>query len=62
MGRIALLVKTYGAMDPIELAWMVNQMHGRIERAACNAHARRKFQESTAYPDDRKQWMRGYRQ
>jgi len=35
---------------------------GRIERAACNAHARRKFQESTAYPDDRKQWMRWYRQ
>ncbi|MFO7904905.1 MAG: transposase, partial [Pirellulaceae bacterium] len=35
---------------------------GRIERAGCNSHARRKFQESTAYPDERKQWMRWYRQ
>lgn len=35
---------------------------GRIERAACNAHARRKFESSTAYPEDRKQWLRWYQQ
>ena len=33
---------------------------GRIKRAACNSHARRKFEDSTAYPDDRKVWMRWY--
>ena len=25
---------------------------GRIKRAACNSHARRKFEDSTAYPDN----------
>jgi transposase len=35
---------------------------GRILRAACNSHARRKFEESTSYPDDRKVWMRWYQQ
>ena len=35
---------------------------GDIHRSACNAHARRKFQESSSYPDDRKQWLRWYRQ
>jgi transposase len=35
---------------------------GRILRAACNAHSRRKFEDSTAYPDDRKQWLRWYQQ
>jgi hypothetical protein len=35
---------------------------GRIVRAACNVHARRKFEDSTAYPEDRKQWMRWYQQ
>jgi hypothetical protein len=35
---------------------------GRIVRAACNAHARRKFEDSTAYPDERKQWMRWYQE
>lgn len=35
---------------------------GRIERAACNAHARRKFENSSAYPEDRKQWLRWYQQ
>jgi transposase len=35
---------------------------GRIERAACNVHARRKFEDSTAYPDDRKRWLRWYQQ
>jgi transposase len=35
---------------------------GRIERAACNAHARRKFENSTAYPEERKLWLRWYQQ
>lgn len=35
---------------------------GRILRAACNVHARRKFEDSTAYPDDRKHWLRWYQQ
>lgn len=35
---------------------------GRILRAACNAHARRKFEDTAAYPDDRKQWMRWYQE
>jgi transposase len=35
---------------------------GRILRAACNSHARRKFEQSTSYPDDRKVWMRWYQQ
>ena len=30
---------------------------GRIVRAACNSHARRKIDESTAYPADRKHWL-----
>ncbi len=33
---------------------------GQILRAACNAHVRRKFEDSAAYPDDRKQWMLWY--
>jgi transposase len=35
---------------------------GDILRAACNAHARRKFEDSTAYPDERKLWLRWYQQ
>jgi len=35
---------------------------GRILRAACNVHARRKFEDSSSYPDDRAQWMRWYQQ
>jgi transposase len=30
---------------------------GEITRAACNSHARRKINDSTAYPDDRKHWL-----
>ncbi len=30
---------------------------GKIARAACNAHARRKFERLTDYPTDRKKWM-----
>jgi transposase len=30
---------------------------GNIVRAACNAHARRKFENATDYPADRKKWM-----
>lgn len=36
--------------------------NGRILRAACNSHARRKFEQSTSYPDDREVWMRWYQQ
>lgn len=35
---------------------------GDILRAACNAHARRKVEDSTAYPDERKLWLRWYQQ
>jgi transposase len=35
---------------------------GRIVRAACNAHARRKVEDSTAYPAERKQCLRWYQQ
>ncbi len=35
---------------------------GQIVRAACNAHARRKIHESTAYPADRRQWLAWYQQ
>jgi transposase len=35
---------------------------GRIARAACNTHARRKFRQSTSYPDDAAVWLRWYRQ
>jgi len=33
---------------------------GRILRAACNSHARRKFEQSVSYPDERKLWLRWY--
>lgn len=33
---------------------------GAIVRAACNAHARRKIEDSSAYPDERKQWLAWY--
>jgi transposase len=36
--------------------------HGSIVRAACNAHARRKLHESQAYPSERQQWLRWYRE
>jgi transposase len=36
--------------------------NGLIERGACNYHARRKFNASTAYPDDAKRWIAWYRQ
>jgi len=35
---------------------------GRIVRAACNVHARRKFEGSVSYAEDRKQWLRWYQQ
>jgi hypothetical protein len=34
------------------------QSDGAIVRAACNAHARRKFDEAIDYPADRRKWMR----
>lgn len=36
--------------------------NGRILRAACNAHARRKFENSSAYPDERRQWLLWYQE
>ena len=36
--------------------------NGAIQRAACNAHARRKVRESVAYPDDAAILLRWYRQ
>ncbi len=33
---------------------------GAIVRAACNAHARRKIENSKAYPEERKQWLRWF--
>lgn len=35
---------------------------GRIARSACNAHARRKIHESTAYPADRARWLAWYQE
>lgn len=35
---------------------------GRIVRSACNTHARRKFDESTGYPDERRQWLLWYQE
>ncbi len=35
---------------------------GAMVRAACNAHARRHIDKSTAYPQEREQWMRWYQQ
>lgn len=36
--------------------------NGSILRAACNAHARRKFENSNSYPADRAQWLEWYQQ
>jgi len=36
--------------------------NGRILRSACNAHARRKFENSVAYPDTRTRWLKWYQQ
>lgn len=36
---------------------IVLESDGNIVRAACNSHARRKIDESTAYPADRKHWL-----
>ena len=33
---------------------------GNIKRAACNAHARRKFDEAKDYPQDRHRWMQWF--
>lgn len=41
---------------------IVLDSNGRMLRAACNAHARGKFESVTAYPEERKQWLRWYGQ
>ena len=35
---------------------------GAILRSACNSHARRKFENSSAYPQDRRRWLLWYQQ
>jgi len=35
---------------------------GAIVRAACNSHARRKFEDATDYPADRRKWMAWYQE
>jgi hypothetical protein len=39
---------------------IVLDSNGAMLRAACNAHARRKFDAVKAYPKERKQWLRWY--
>ena len=38
------------------------ESNGVIVRAACNSHARRKFEDATDYPADRRQWMNWYQE
>lgn len=35
---------------------------GSIVRAACNSHARRKFEDATDYPADRRKWMKWFQE
>ena len=35
---------------------------GEIVRAACNSHARRKFEDATDYPADRRKWMNWFQE
>ncbi len=35
---------------------------GAIVRAACNSHARRKFEDAMDYPKDRRRWMKWYQE
>jgi transposase len=35
---------------------------GAIVRAACNSHARRKFEDATDYPADRRKWLKWYQE
>jgi transposase len=39
---------------------IASESDGNIVRAACNSHARRKFEHATDYPDDRKKWLTWY--
>ena len=39
---------------------IASESDGDIVHAACNAHARRKFENATDYPDDRKKWLTWY--
>ena len=36
--------------------------NGAIKRAACNSHGRRKIDDSTAYPKDRKHWLNWFQE
>ena len=39
---------------------IASESENRIVRAACNSHARRKFEEATDYPADRRKWMQWF--
>ena len=39
---------------------IASESDGDIVRAACNAHARRKFENATDYPADREKWLTWY--
>jgi hypothetical protein len=39
---------------------IATESKGVIVRAACNSHARRKFEDATDYPADRRKWMQWY--
>jgi len=38
------------------------ESEGDILRAACNSHARRKFEDATDYPADRRKWMNWFQE
>ncbi|MCP4301010.1 MAG: IS66 family transposase [Gammaproteobacteria bacterium] len=38
------------------------ESEGSIVRAACNSHARRKFEDAIDYPDDRRKWMNWFQE
>ena len=39
---------------------IATESEGAIVRAACNSHARRKFEDAKDYPADRRKWMQWY--
>lgn len=41
---------------------IATESNGEIVRAACNSHARRKFEDATDYPADRRKWMNWYQE
>ena len=39
-----------------------SESSGAIVRAACNSHARRKFEDAIDYPADRRRWMKWFQE